>query len=111
MSGTTDFLGRTSVSGPGQNFLGPELSRETERDIVRPADQFELIERMNVNDQRIFRRATFGAEDFRTRLRIEGIRGETINGLGRYRDQVTCAQAPREESEISLRPLENPRLA
>ncbi len=88
ISGIRSVRGSTIVSGPHQKRCGQLRSRE------RPSahDFPNHLDIMTVNNQRIRRGPALRLKDRGHRLGIRGVGTETINRLGRKRDETAAAE-------------------
>ena len=87
MSGTQAFFGRMRVSGPGQNLLR-ELAHDRGDGFRHVRHRIEILLVRQVHDERIETGTLLRLEDLRHRARVQRIRSQAIDRLGRQRDHL-----------------------
>ena len=102
-SGTCGRFGKTSVSGPGQKTPRQPLGS------LRPFPHQPArhLDRIHMDDQRARRRPAFRSVDLFYRRGIERVSAQSINRLGRKRDQLAGTNQLGRAAELRFADLLN----
>ena len=89
----SDRVGHSILPGEDdRQRAGPEGIHQADGGIVYLADRVKLAAVVDVDDQRIIRRAALGAEDAQHRLRVHGVRAQAVHRFGGEGDQLALGQ-------------------